>query len=271
MVRRIGIWLLVVAGGIAPLTPTNAAPARPSLTVVGNRTAYADITLAHRADLDLSHATLTGGGRFVGLYVETLDKPVADRSEPGARFGIVRIRDYHPTGEAAPTLMLGDAWLAAGRYRVYLVADGAATVRVPLSGSPTLKVRAVRPTEAAAVVAPDILVNQLEANNRQALRVTGRRSISFSSITVGRFRAFAGQIAACMALPGQDCGTATARGADGTYTGWFVSPLLEREFMFTLGYEAGVLPAGSYDAVQQAVNAATLQLAVGAAFTLALR
>jgi hypothetical protein len=270
--RRALICVALAIGGVLPFTPSNAASTQPSLTVVGSRTAYADIRLANKTDFDLSHAVLTGGGRFVGLYVETLDQPPADRDRAGARVGIVRIRDYHPAGEVAPTLTLGNTtWLAPGHYRVYLVSDGTATIRVPVAGSSTLVVKPHNDTRAAAVVGPDIMVNPVEASNRQRLQLNGHRTINFSTITIGRFRAFAGQVGACLALPGQDCGTAAKSGIDGAYTGWYVSPLDDQEFTFTLGYDAGVLPLGRYDAVQQAVNATTMQFAVAAAFTLTLR
>ena len=116
----------------------------------------------------------------------------------------------------------------------------------------------------------DILQNPLEASGRQHIRVDGPRTVDFSSITIGRFRAFAGQIAACFAIKGGDCGSATASGVDSTYTGWFVSPLNDLEFTFTLGYDPGVLKPGTYDAVQQALNATTMQYAIGAQFSLTL-
>lgn len=269
--RRPVVFAVLAASVFSTLAPSYAVQGRRTLTVAGHRTAYTDITLAHRTVFDLDHASLLGGGRFIGLYIEALDKPAADRDKPGARVGIVKIRDYHPVGEAAPTLTLGaTTWLAPGRYRLYLISDGAATIQVPMAGSPGRRLTPRQSAQATAAVGSNILLNPLEASNRQGMQLTSRRSISFSSITIGRFRAFAGQIGACLALPGKDCGSATQSGVDNTYTGWFASPLADREFIFTFGYDAGVLPPGTYDAVQQALNATTMQFAVGAAFTLAL-
>jgi hypothetical protein len=157
-----------------------------------------------------------------------------------------------------------------GRYRFYIVAAGPATVRLPVSNGPSTSLRPTHIAYSETTVAPNALLNPLEASNKQHMSVRGTRSVSFSTITVGRFHAYAGQIEACLALPGKACGSATPTSVDGVYTGWFVSPINTVDFTWLVGYGPGALKAGNYDAVQSALNATTIQFATSAAFTLAL-
>lgn len=270
--KRAIVTLSLLVAAFAPLAPRASAEGAV-LTLDGTRTASVDVTLRLKTTFDYLHATFTSKSRFVGFYAEAIDKPVANRDQNGARLGAVTIRDYHPPGDSGHTLDLASSVqrsLDPGRYRIYLIADGPASVRLPITGSTNFVLRPKRPASASAAVNANILVNPLEATNRQPLTVTGSRSISFSSILVGQFRAYLGTIGACLAKPQKDCGSATSSGADAVYTGFVVSPLYGTYFAFTVTYLPGVLPPGAYNALQDAINATTLQFAAGAAFTLNL-
>jgi hypothetical protein len=252
--------------------PPVSAAATPQLTLTGSRTSFTDLTLRSRTQFDFAHASLSGGGRYVGVYAEAIDKPTSTRSQPGARIGLIQLRDYHGPGE--PSYVVGldsqPPYLVPGRYRFYLVTDGRATVRLPMAGGRSILLRPTHPAYSAVDVAQNALTNPVLASNRQPLTLLGGRSLAFSTITLGRFRAYAGQIEACLALPGAACGSATPTSVDGVYTGWFISPINETNFSWLVGYEPGALKSGRYDAVQGAVNATTIQFATAAAFTLSL-
>ena len=258
-----------------PCWPALTAHAKTSgtLLLTGARTSYSDLTLATGSDVDLANATYTGHGRFVGVYIEAIDKPTADRTQPGTRVGVVWLRDYHGPGDKPVGVELdaGNRHLNPGRYRAYLIADGSSSVRLPITGAASITLKPQTPTSADAVVATNILQNPVEASNRQTLTVRGVRSVDFSSITLGDFRAYAGNVEACLARTGQSCGSATSTGVDGAYTAWFVSPLADTEFGWTVCYSPGVIQPGRNDAVQGALDATTIQFATGAAFTLTLK
>ena len=270
MKRRVWLVIGTCVGAVLFAVP---APASPSaqLTLTGKRTAYVDVTIKVRTAFDFAHATVSGGGSYVGVYAEAIDKPVSERPKPGASIGLIQIRDYHGPGESSYEMQLGsDPYLMPGRYRFYLVADGPAIVRLPVSGAMSTSLHPRHATYAQAAVAPNALLNPLEASNKQHMSVRGTRSVSLSTITVGRFHAYAGQIEACLTFPGKACGSATSTSVDGTYTGWFVSPINTVDFTWLIGYAPGALKPGNYDAVQSALNATTIQFATSAAFTLAL-
>jgi hypothetical protein len=271
-VKRLAL-AAVVAGAVLVPTGVSASATGSYFRIAGSHSASADFVLSRSATFDLGKAESHGSGQFVGFYVESIDRPYAERDADGRNLGLVTLRDFHPPGEPSLTLGLGvnrSHILQPGRYRAYLLADGPSSVSVPISGSLGLTLKPQRPERAVATVQTDILTSPLAAANRQPIRLTGSRTLAVSSIVIGRFRAYAGQIAACVTKPEGDCGEATNRGVDGTYTGWMVSPLNDMTFGFTLEYGPGVLPPGSYESVQTALNATTLQFASGAAFALTL-
>ena len=262
------LLLLVLAAVVRPATA--AAPA--ALVLQGSRTASTDITLRSATTFDLLHVTTTGRGRFVGFYVETLDRPASQRDQDGTFTGVVQLRDVHEPGEAGIQMSLGSSvspTLPAGHYRVYLLADGPARVSVPIKGVGGLSLRPTRAERAAVAADPDILKSRIQAANRQRLNVAGARSIDFSVVLMGRFRAFVGDFAACLTKPEGECGDVA--GIDGAWTGWIVSPLAETSFAFAIIYLPGLVKQGAYDGVQQVTDAAMLQFASGGAFTLTLR
>ncbi|HEV2889491.1 MAG TPA: hypothetical protein VGX28_03875 [Frankiaceae bacterium] len=92
------------------------------LTVTGDGSGYVDVTFDTEVTLDTLYTQYRTSGRVSGIYVHKTGASLADDviaiQEHG--FGVVRSGPYEP--------------LPAGKYRVYLVADGRATVRVLARG-----------------------------------------------------------------------------------------------------------------------------------------
>jgi hypothetical protein len=263
----------VAALAASALVPSVAdAAGTGEILITGGRTAYVDVTLRSPVTIDVPASSMVSRGTFVGFYAESLDRPTGDRYAQGSAAGLVTIRDYHPPGAEGGTLDLlsGSRTLNPGRYRVYLIADAKASVRLVTSGSDKIRLTPSRPATARAAVRTDILQNPLVASNSQSLVVPSSRSIAFSSVVVGKFRAFVGTISACFALPGKDCGSATTGTGDGSATMELVSPTTDLTFRRTTIYAPGALRAGTYDTLQDSMNATTFQFASGAAFVLAL-
>jgi hypothetical protein len=260
--------LLIPSVAQATGTPTT----RAKLVLTGSRTASVDVTLRSPIVIDAPASNMTSPGRFFGFYAEAIDKPFGERYDEGNAAGFVTLRDYHPPGQEGNSLNLASPKLTlnAGRYRFYLVADGPTTVRLVISGRDNYSLKPSRPATADAAVRTDILVNPLQASNAQSLVIPSGRSVAFSSIVVGKFRAYVGLIAACLALPGKDCGSATQGGADGGGALQMINPISDFTFRFSVHYPPGVLAPGRYDALQDATNAGTFQFGSGAAFVLGL-
>lgn len=258
----------------AGMSPARAVPPAGRLVLSARSTASIDLTLDRAVDLDLRQATVSGRGRFQGFYVERVDIPAASRGDDSSTTGVVSLRDYHePDAPEARSLSLGDALTAhlqPGRYRFYVLADGPSSVTIPGTGLRSRTLTAARPASASAVVEPDILQTPIQAQGREHLQA-GARSVNLSSILVGRFRAYAGSIATCITPRGAECGEGTNTGVDGPFVGYMLSPLNSTSFSLTYVYHPGTVAVGAVDAAHQATDAATLQFAASAAFTLQLQ
>jgi hypothetical protein len=270
--RRRLLTAMVIVGllGSWSATSVDAAPAH-ALQLTGSRTASADLVLRQNTTFDVDKLAISGKGSFAGFYMESLDKPVAKRTEAGARLGAVTIRDWRtPDGPGLTTSFTppGKQQLSAGRYRVYLVADGPTTVSLPTNGA-TMRLRPTRPATAAVEARADILSSPVQATNTQTMRFVGKRTVALVGLVVGRFRAYVGTIGSCFRTPEAECGE-HGSGADGAFAGYLLSPLSDLDLSWTTLYEPGVLKPGRYEAHQEALNATTLQYASGAAFTLSL-
>lgn len=90
------------------------------LTVSGDGTGYVDVTLAEDTMLDPRYVRIQATGRVAGLYV----RPLAGS---GREFVLITVRD-------SERIALSPGELPAGRYRVHLVADRRASVRVLARG-----------------------------------------------------------------------------------------------------------------------------------------
>lgn len=273
--KRMLAVVSVMAAIVVNSFTARAAPQPAILSLEGSRTASIDVTLKSKLTFDYTAASgsITGKGVYSGFYAEAIDKPAELRTADGSSVGLVSMRDYHGPGETAHVLNLAASFgttLNAGRYRFYLLAQGPTSVRLPISGATSYSLHPTKSAFASAVARTDILTDPVEAFNRQPLRLEGPRSVAVASLLVGRFRAYLGLLGACINTPGFDCGQGRTTAGDSGRSLEMVSPLQDLELSWNVLYEPGVLPAGTYDAIQEATDAATLQYASGAAFALAL-
>lgn len=270
MRARSMLMCVVFAVGVVLTAGHAGAAPGDELVLQGSRTASIDITLAADTTFDLEQLAMTGSGRFVGFYAEALDVPVARRTEPRRHLGAVQIRDWRAPGQPGLTLSFGprgENTLGAGRYRVYLLADGRSTVRIPTTGGLDRRLSPARSASASVAADGDILTSPFDASNTQPLQISGQRNVSFSGILVGQFRAYVGTIGVCLRSPQAQCGE---QRVDGGFAGYTLSPLSDTDLAFVVEYQPGVLSPGAYVADQGATNATTLQYASAAAFSLAL-
>lgn len=270
-VRRSILWAIAMLLAALPLAPSAFAAGTWTLSADG--TSFVDVTLSSAVSLEPSTIATTGRGRFQGFYLERVDVAAPDRAAQGNSFGAVTFPGYHEPGEPKLVLTLtpgNEAELNAGRYRLYVLADGPTTVTVRGDKLTSRTFRAVKPARAIASVKPDILTSPVQADDTESFTLTGKRSISLVSTLVGKARAYAGIVGACLTIPGQQCGQATTGGGDGPYANYALSPLSDVSVLFTITYAPGALPPTIYDARHDAVNAGTLQYASAVNFTLAL-
>lgn len=139
------MWVVTV-GAAAP-----AAAAEPSTySISAARSASVDITLSRPVVLDMSRTTVKGSGSFAGYYLQ----PLAGDPLGGAGvlvFNGVAVGKFAPApvplGNASAVLSYSPKErrnLAAGRYRVHVLADAPTVVRLGLRGAGTS--RALRAT-----------------------------------------------------------------------------------------------------------------------------
>jgi hypothetical protein len=110
-----------------------AVPARAvrdeGILLRGDRTAYVDLYVYENTTIDTDTLRLTGGRAYVGFYMSPAP---ANRPTVGA---LVAPRGGATGGSAAERMQLGEAWeVQAGKYRVFLIADGPAEVFIPIQG-----------------------------------------------------------------------------------------------------------------------------------------
>jgi hypothetical protein len=267
-------WLVGgLLAGMAGLPTVPAHAAGTTLTLTGRHSASIDVTFNADITLDLQQMVTTGAGRFAGMYAEAISVPVPQRQAADRHAGAVRFRDVHEPG--SPGFLFSfvarpSGTLKAGRYRLYLLADGLTQVRVPMTGSRSLRLSPTRSAVTAIASDADIIVSAIEAKNVQPLVLTGARTINMSALLVGEFRAFAGDIGTCLRRPETECGSATSSGVDGPFTSVGINPVEDYGLAWSITYQSGVLTPGRYEAFQGALNAAGLKYASGAAFSLTL-
>lgn len=130
--RRTFSTLLLLAT-LAPVAPAAAAATSREIVLTGSRSAWVEVTFAHRFK---PHVGVWGRpglrvatrGTYAGVWFENLKSDVASQG------GVV----LPAAGEDMPVGWGGsdreDFTLPAGRYRVHLLADGESTVRVLVDG-----------------------------------------------------------------------------------------------------------------------------------------
>ena len=121
----------VFAPGLSPATAATTCPATTTTlcattTVTGSTTGAVVAALAKPAKLSADGVSVTGGGRVIGIgltpYPVAPDGPIILSVQPGSAYGNGR----YFTNPGFSTDSDGNTVLPAGRYRVYLIADGKA-------------------------------------------------------------------------------------------------------------------------------------------------
>jgi len=275
MTRLSRLLVASIAFSVAPLAaPTATAGVTGQLTLVGSRAASIELRLPTRTTLDLAHMSVGGHAQFAGFYMEAIDQPPAVRESLDRHIGAIFIRSLHAPDGKGLTLSFDTERkneVAAGLYRVYLLTDAPTRVTIPISGSTRTTLRPTRAARTSFVARHDILRSPVEAQNLQRLPVAGSRNLSLSTVLIGRFRAYAGDVGACLQPAKSNQCDATPRASDGDYSGYLVSPVQDLDISFTIAYHPGALRPGHYRAYQHAFNATTIQYASAAAFSLSLQ
>jgi hypothetical protein len=266
---RRSVIVAVVLAALASATPSLAAEPAGALKISGSRTSSIVVDFGRDFTLDVYAMTVTSRDGFSGFYLERAT--ATERQGGRDTSGAVLLHDLHaPDDSAFPIPLSGgedpNVKLGAGRYRVYFVGDRPGTVTVPIKGVASRTVKATALTDASANVEPLRVELMTHVQGRQPITVAPR-SVSLSTLLVGRFRAHAGSIGACLTQPGGECDG----GVDGDYTGVSFSPTSEYDFSWTVSYADGAKKGGRYDARQSATNAAGISFGLGGSFTLKLR
>ena len=246
--------------------PAQALP--PAVLVLsGSSTAFVDVTLPTDVRLDTYHATTQTRGRFSGMYAEPLGESDAPaRSDDDRHAGVLILTELHsPATPPEPLVLTASSGLSAGRYRIYLIADGPSTVRIPMTGMASRRLTPTRRTTARLNLS-SLKPNLVHISGREPLTVA-RRSLSLSTLLVGDFQeAFVGRIGTCLTARGTAC---SGQNLDGAWTGYVLAPTAT----FAMGWSVVYLPGihiGPIDAVQEAANATGIDYGIGAGFTLTL-
>jgi hypothetical protein len=266
--RRSAIVAVVLAA-LAPATPSLAAEPAGALKISGSRTSSIVVDFGRDFTLNIYAMTVTSKDGFSGFYLERAT--AAERQGGRDTSGAVLLHDLHaPDDTAFPIPLSGgedpNVELGAGRYRVYFVGDRPGTVTVPIKGVASRTIKATALTDASAEIEPLRVERMTHVQGRQPVTVAPR-SVTLSTLLIGRFRAYAGSMGACLTNPGGECDG----GVDGEYSAFSVSPASEYDFSFTVSYADGAKKGGRYDARQTATNAAGISFGVGGSFTLKLR
>jgi hypothetical protein len=126
--RRVPLFALICALFSLLVVPASAAPAE-GILLRGSRSAYVDLYVYAAATIAPADVTLKTTGSYVGFY---LAPAPFNRDTVGA---LVMPRVGATGDDAASLIKLGDSWdVQAGKYRMFLLTDGAAEVFVPIEG-----------------------------------------------------------------------------------------------------------------------------------------
>ena len=182
--------------------PSEAAPPFRTLVFRARANASLDITFPRSVTLDGWKIQTTGGRNYVGFYLQPLT------GKPDAGAGAVRFHGYRIPGFTWAPLPVGvdDGWaftsdsttrtLPAGRYRLHVLADAPAEVRIPVVGFTAKPLHATRPTRVSHLVkdvtselvprVPGGTATPGAARADLPFTVPSERTISFASLQVLR-------------------------------------------------------------------------------------
>jgi len=195
--------LALVAGIAAPAGASPLDPA-PALVVTGTGPVVATFRVTTPTRLNLRDASVTiGSGTYGGVYV---------RSAAGVgRGGVLRVAAFDTTVDARPAVRQPPVVLAAhgggahplldpGTYTVYLLADGAADVTIPLESGrgQTLRPSLRRTTQVLHTDEREVAPDTDDAVDHVVLRHAFRQPAGSYAVLLGQF--VAGSVATAPAV-----------------------------------------------------------------------
>jgi hypothetical protein len=272
--RRVLLASVLLISVIAPTG--RAAMAKPdpaSITVTGSRTSYVDVRFDEKFRLDPWSAGIEFKGRFAGWMIHPLGEPLEyDKDD---YIGSYMFRDVGPGdpeyGDQLFTITLAERTFSPGRYRVYLFADGAAKISVPLTeGTRSKTIRPVKGTTARLAVndipmaAPKVVNDSIS----QPLRVSSNSLTLSSAYLFAQEGATVQAVGACLreeAEPSPDQQNCEGGGV----TGYLVHPQQDYVFILTSVYPPGTVKSAEYYSYASA-RATAVDRAVGVGLTIDL-
>lgn len=217
------------AGATGPLDPV------PALVITGRASATATFTLTTWTEYRLSDAEVTYAGRYAGVEIFR----VTGLPE-GGLFASEDFANSDPLGAMPrPPVMSGPDVhsLPPGTYRVYLLTDAEATIRLPLSAGSSVTVRPTKHIRTAyAASAVNVVAGSTAAAVRLPLGPTVARTFGqvFAQYTPsGTSRGM--KLKACITANNESCATGYATTTMNTTGLWST----------LAGIGSGGFPAGS--------------------------
>lgn len=139
--RAVAMAVAVLAAAFAaPVAAGAPTDPPPAIVVSGEGPTTATFTLRRTARILVHEITATATGRYGGVRIERVDRK-------GTGGTVLLVDDFKPlVAPAYRPSVFGFAYdsLEAGTYRAYLLADGAAEVRLPLESGDPLAVRTTK-------------------------------------------------------------------------------------------------------------------------------
>jgi len=252
-----------------------AEPGGPSITVVGKRTGYVDVRFNEKFQIESWTSEIDFKGQFAGWLIHPLDQPL--HYSKGDFVGAYIIRKVAPSkpvyGPHTFSVSHITQTFSPGLYRVYLLADGPAKIRIPLAkGTHSKTVRPTHPT-AARWTAEDIPVTApgvVKDSVSQPMRVS-RDSLTFSSIYLySNAGATVQNVSACL----RDIPEEAAPPEQNCEGGGVLGPVIhaQQDYAFVLSsiYPPGAVAPGNYYTFANA-RAATVDRVMGVGVTIQLK
>lgn len=126
--RRVPLLAILAALVSLLAVPARAATAE-GILLRGSKSAYVDLYVYVNRTISVADVTMKTKGSYVGFF---LAPAPANRDNVGA---LVMPRVGANGGDTTGVIKLGDTWdVQAGKYRMFLLTDGAAEVFVPIEG-----------------------------------------------------------------------------------------------------------------------------------------
>ena len=276
--RRVLLVMMVTISSIVPAgRAAMAEPGGASITVVGKRTGYVDVRFDEKFQLEDWNSEIDFKGQFAGWLIHPLGQTSELDYDRGDFEGAYMIRKVRPTKpEYDPNLSivyLPNRTFAPGLYRVYLLADGPAKIRIPMTkGTHSKTIRPTHPTparwtaEEIPLTAPGVVNDSVS----QPLRVTSD-SLTLSSIYLYSNAGVTVQnVAACLRDRPEEAPPPEQNCEGGGAIGPVIHAQQDYALEFTYVYPPGAVAPRNYYTFANA-RAATVDRVMGSGVTIQLQ